>query len=134
MHLRLSKCKRLKPAFNMGFWPYKRCFPYKKTSFSRLEKALLLIRQNRTSLYKCRRYYSFCKFLFISQRFFVGFVYIVACTSRDISQQILMRRFRSLDKIMRYNASSNQIASYKSVVAIETSRHRKQKLTSKSKS
>ena len=68
----------------------------KTTSFSRLEKASLLIRQNRTSLYRCRRYYSFCKSLFISQRFFVGSVYIVACTSRDISQQILMRRFSSL--------------------------------------
>ena len=69
---------------------------------------------------------------FISRRFFVGSVYIVACTSRDNSQQILMRRFGSLVKIMRHNASSNQIASYKSAVAIERSRHRKQKLTSKS--
>ena len=32
---------------------------------------------------------------------------------------------------MHHNASSNQIASYKSAVAIERSRHRKQKLTSK---
>ena len=106
----------------------------KTTSFSRLENASLLIRQNRTSLYRCRRYYSFCKFLFISQRFFVGSVYIVACTSRDNSQQILIRRFSSLVKIMRHNASSNQIASYKSAVAIERSHHRKQKLTSKSTS
>ena len=74
----------------------------KTTSFSRLEKASLLIRQNRTSLYRCRRYYSFCKFLFISQRVFVGSVYIVACTSRDISQQILMRRSGSLVKIIRH--------------------------------
>ena len=103
----------------------------KTTSFSRLEKASLLIRQNRTSLYWCRRYYSFCKCLFISQRFFVGSVYIVACTSRDNSQQISMRRFGSLVKIIRHNVSSNQIASYNSVVAIERSRHRKQKLTSK---
>ena len=33
---------------------------------------------------------------------------------------------------MRHNASFNQIAPYKSAVAIERSRHRKQKLTSKS--
>ena len=112
-------------------------FLMKTTSFSRLENSSLLIRQNRqnrTSLYRCRRYYSFCKFLFISQRFFVGSVYIVACTSRDNSQQILMRRFGSLVKIMRHNASSNQIASYKSAVGIERSRHRKQTLTSKSTS
>ena len=79
-------------------------------------------------------YYRFCKFLFISQRFFVGSVYIVACTSQDNLQQILMRRFGSLVKIMSHNASSNQIAPYKSAVAIEGSRHRKQKLTSKSTS
>ena len=35
---------------------------------------------------------------------------------------------------MRHNASSNRIASYKSAVTIERSRHRKQKLTSKSTS
>ena len=28
MHLRLSKCKRLNTAFNVGFWPNRRCFPY----------------------------------------------------------------------------------------------------------
>ena len=49
-------------------------FLMKTTSISRLEKASLLIRQNQTSLYRCRRDYSFCKLLFISQRFFVGSV------------------------------------------------------------
>ena len=41
MHLRLSKCKRLNTAFNVRFWPHRRCFSYENDIIQKAGEGLI---------------------------------------------------------------------------------------------